>query len=233
MTTWVLPGILKAEDVSKVSPELLKMMSNISTGVILGYVNKFIEAYGNSSDAVLSQAAQILADAYNEVNRVNEYLNSDEAKNLSDTLCSLQYSDVSAEMPVEQLISYRAKILELLAEDPDFVADYGKDCSGSNVTGYKSAYTAKLDENNFDRVYEEMTKFITSNPESTKANLNLTGKIYSNRNLFINSRTKVNSPTVLRKAIYHKDRLRSILRGLDFLIEKKNSGESPRAWRRI
>lgn len=233
MTIWVLPGILKAEDVSRVSPELLKMMSNISTGVILGYVNKFIESNSGSSDAVLSQAANVLANAYDEVNRVNEYLNSEEAKNLSDTLCSLQYSDVSAEMPIEQLISYRAKILELLSEDADFVSEYNRDCPVNSTNGYKSAYTAKLDENNFESVYKEMSEFALNNPAASKYNLNLLEKIRMNSNLFINSRTKVNSPTVLRKAIYHKDRLRSILRGLDFLIDKKNSGESPRAWRRI
>lgn len=232
MSEWVLPGILKVEDVPKVDVNVLEMMSRISTGIILGYVNKFIDSAGSSNDPAKVEAADVITNAYDHVNKVNAYLNSEEAKDLADTLCSLQYSDVSAEMPIEQLISYRATILELLAEDKDFVESYKKECLDGQASGMKSAYTIKLDEGNYDAILQEMLEYANCHLVSPET-INLIGRIGSNKNLFVNSRAKLNSPTVLRKAIYKKDRLRSILRGLDFLIEKKNSGESPRSWRVI
>ncbi len=232
MTDWVLPGILKVEDVHAVDPVILCMMSNISTGVILGYVNKFIGSASSSNDAVKVEAASVIGSAYEQVNKVNDYLNSEEAKNLADTLCSLQYSDVSAELPIEQLISYRSVILDLLSEDKDFVESYEKESLEGQASGMKVAYTPKLDESNYFRCLHEMDVYIAehgASPETSR----LIDRIRSNKNLFVNSRAKLNSSTVLRKAIYKKDRLRSILRGLDFLIDKKNSGASPRSWRII
>lgn len=232
MTEWVLPGILKMEDVASIDPAILEMMSRISTGVILGYVNKFVASAEGSNDPAKVEAAAIMKAAYDKVNKVNDYLSSDEAKDLADTLCSLQYSDVSAEMPVEKLISYRATILDLLSEDKDFVDSYKKECLEGKSSGMKSAYTPKLDEDNYVSVIDEMNEYVYKN-RSSQSTAILVTKIGNNKNLFVNSRAKANAPTVLRKAIYRKDRLRSILRGLDFLIEKKESGESPRSWRSI
>lgn len=232
MTEWVLPGILKVQDVHAVDPVILCMMSNISTGVILGYVNKFIESAEGSTDAVKVEAAAVMRSAYEQVNKVNDYLNSDEAKDLADTLCSLQYSDVSAELPIEKLISYRSVILDLLSEDKDFVESYTKESLEGQASGMKVAYTPKLDESNYYRVIHEMNVHMASNGANNET-ANLVKRIKNNKNLFVNSRAKLNSSTVLRKAIYKKDRLRSILRGLDFLIDKKNSGVSPRSWRII
>ncbi len=229
MVTWVLPGILNAEDVTEIAPELLHMTSKISTGVIVGYVNKFIETYENSSDSTYSLAAKKLKEAYADVNSVMEYLQSDEARNLADTLCSLQYSDISADVPKDKLIAYRSAILELFSEDVDFMKEYQKEVEVKEASGYKTAYTAKLDKENFDRVVTQMQAYLSQHPD--KAGGMLVDRITKNSNLFINSRAKTNAPTVLRKAIYRKDTLKNILRGLDYLIDKIDSGQAPRSWR--
>lgn len=232
MTNWVLPGILKADEVLLLPYEFIVELSKISTGVIMDYVNKFIATNMESSDPTSQQAASILSSAYEEVNKVNEYLNSDEAKTLSNTLCSLQYSDISSEIPMEKLIVYRSTILELLVEDEDFVANYNRDMGGAVSTGNKTAYTTKLDGSNYESVMERMqSKEVCAGKEILCDTV--CKRISQNENLFKNSRAKLNSATVLRKALYKKDRLKSILRGLDYLIDKKKSGEPPRSWRRV
>lgn len=232
MSSWVLPGILKVSEVGQLPHEFLVGLSTISTGIIMNYVNKFIADNEGSSDPTVQAAASALKSAYEEVNRISDYLNSEEAKTLSDTLCSLQYSDVSAEIPIEKLIVYRSTILDLLSEDEDFVAAYNKDIVESETRGYKTAYTPKLDEDNYISGIRMMN---AAAKESNYRGLceTVMARIFSNDNLFKNSRAKLNSPTVLRKAIYKKDRLKSLLRGIDYLIEKKRSGAAPRSWRRV
>ncbi len=230
MSEWVLPGVLKVEDVPSIDPNILKMMSEISTGVIMNYVNKFIEKANTSGDETERQAANILRDAYADINKLNEYLNSAEAKDLADTLTSLQYSDVSADMPIEQLICYRSMILDLLSDDEEFLSSYKEDISGRS-SGMRIAYTPKLDAENYERVLTRMYDSITNN--TSYKTLDLIKRISNNKSLFINSKSKTNQATVLRRAIYQKDRLKSILHGLDFLIDRKSRNVSPRTWRTI
>ena len=232
MTSWVLPGILKAEEVQMTDMEVLVMMSNISTGIVLNYVNKFVDANIGSGDPVLAEAASKLQRAYEEVNKVNDYLNSEEAKNLSETLCSLQYSDVSAELPMEKLIVYRSAILELLSEDAAFLEEYQRDVPDSVTRGFKTAYTPKLDGDNLAATLDGMRVFATGEDAVNRGfDLVLADRIEKNKNLFQNSHAKINAPTVMRKAIYKKDRLKSLLKGIDFLIDKRREGVSPRSWR--
>lgn len=232
MIVWVLPGILDAEEVRYIAPQLLEMMASTSTAIIVDYVNKFIAKYKGSSDVICAEAADKLEAAYASVNAINEYLNGDEAKNLADTLAALQYSDISAELPTEKLLYYKSLILELLMEDADFAEQY-KQGSSIQATGYKTAYTVKLDADNFNETLDAMRKFCTENPRYAGAGLMLVDKLNKQKNLFTNGRTKTNSATVLRKAIYHKDKLKSILRGIDFLLERRAENVSPRAWRML
>lgn len=231
MTSWVLPGILKADDVQAIPMDALIEMSKTSTGIIINYVNKFVSSNIESDDPMLRRAAEIMKAAYDEINRINEYLNSDEAKVLSDTLCSMEYRDISAEVPLEKLIVMRSTILELLSEDEDFVKSYTNEIAESATHGMKTAYTVKLDEDNMYNVCNRMR--VICDQHHSAAGMHLISAITSNSNLFKNSRTKLNSPTVLRKAIYKKDKLKSILRGIDFLIGKKQAGVSPISWRKV
>lgn len=234
MSKWVLPNVLSVDDTLVLDVEVLKVLSKISTGVILKYINKFIDTEINSADPDAQQAAAKLKEAYAEVNDVNRYLESDEAKNLADTLVSLQYSDIKHEVDTAKLVAYRELILDLLSEDEDFMKTYVGEVNDSVAKGYKSAYTAKLDGDNLDAALEQISAIAgKTSGASAQAAIKLVGVIDSNKNLFKNGNNKINRPTVLRKAIYQKDRLKSILKGIDFLLAKKESGASPRSWRRI
>lgn len=227
MSRDVLPTILTTSDVVALPDETLRLFTRISTGIVLENINEFVEDYKSSSDVECQNAALKLERIFKEVNDVNAYLESDEAKDLANTLSSLQYSDVSATTDIEQLKLYRSLILELLSEDKDFVREY----SGENVvsTGRKTAYTAKLDKDNLESTLEDMFSTANGNPLV----LSFISRIQKNSSLFRNGNYNVNKPTVLRKAIYKKDKLRNILRGLDFLIPKLEAGQNPSTWRRL
>lgn len=229
MSMYILPGIMTVDDVNNVSEEILKELTSISTGIILKRINEFVDKNKNSSDANVAKAANKLYNVYKDLNDFNEYLNSDEAKNLADTLVSLQYSDISATTDIRQLKLWRLMIIELLSEDKDFVESYKGEISTVNATGYKTAYTARLDKDNFQITIDKMYELAGSDVVS----LQLIHNINKMKNLFKNGTHNINKPTVFRKAIYAKDRLRNILKGLDFLIPRLESNTNPMTWRRL
>lgn len=233
MIRWVLPNVLSIEDVQALDVQLLKVLSNVSTGVVLKYINDFIQKNLQSPDPDVQMAATKLNQAYEEVNQINEYLASDDAKNLADTLASLQYSDIRNEVEDAKLLAYRSLIIELLSEDPEFIESYKGEVDGSATRGYKSAYTAKLDKENMLEALKDIDELSQSIPGQMGPGMRLKAAISNNMNLFKNGSNKVNRPTVLRKAIYKKDKLKSLLKGIDYLLEKKQSGAAPRSWRRI
>lgn len=234
MTKWVLPNVLSVDDTLLLDMEVLKVLSKVSTGVILKYINNFIKAEIDSTDLNMQQAASKLKEAYKEVNDINSYLEGDEAKKLADTLVSLQYSDIKHEVETAKLIAYRELILDLLSEDEDFMKSYLGEVDDNVAKGYKTAYTAKLDMDNLEEAINQIGEImVKSSGAPRQAASRLISVIDSNKNLFKNGNNKINRPTVLRKAIYQKDRLKSILKGIDYLLAKKESGASPRSWRRI
>lgn len=233
MTKWVLPNVLSVDDVLELDVQLLTVLSNISTGVVLQYVNDFIKNSANSDDPNVQQAGAKLNEAYREVNEINDYLASDEAKNLADTLASLQYSDIRHETDTAKLMAWRALIIELLSDDKDFLETYKNEVNGSSTKGFKSAYTAKLDKDNLSEAMDMIQQLSREVPGQMHCGMRLHSAISNNKNLFKNGSNKVNKPTVLRKAIYKKDKLKSILKGIDYLLDKKQSGAAPRSWRRI
>lgn len=227
MLKYVLPTILTVDDVLRIPDDVLRLFTRISTGIVLENINEFVDRNKDSQNESDREAALKLERIYKEVNEINAYLESDEAKNLANTLASLQYSDISATTDIDTLKMYRSLIIELLSEDEDFAKEYlNKDVSG---TGKKTAYTAKLDSSNLESVLEQMA--IAADGDAT-SNL-LISKIMKNKSLFKNGNYNINKPTVLRKAIYKKDKLKNILRGLDYLIPRLEAGQSPMTWRRL
>lgn len=228
MSKYVLPTILTTDEVLSIPDKVLCSFTRISTGIVLDNVNEFVRLNKDSQDTECRDAALKLERIYKEVNDVNAYLESDEAKDLANTLASLQYSDVSASTDLNQLKMYRTLILELLSEDEEFMREYmNKEVKVE--AGRKTAYTAKLDGDNLESVLEDMMNKAHGNV----AAMSLISRIQKNKSLFKNGNYNINKPTVLRKAIYKKDKLKNILRGLDFLIPKMEAGQNPISWRRL
>lgn len=225
----VIPTILTADDVCNISVEVLRYLPSISTDIVLRSVNNFIAANSNSTDDTHRQAALILNSVYSEVNSINEYLNSSDAKELADTLYRLNYDDITADVGLDTLKRYRAAILQLLSEDSSFVESYSTESLKLRNTGTMVAYTAKLDTNNFDTTLQLMREAARGDVIA----LSLCSRIQKNASLFKNGNRAVNKSTVMRKAIYKKDKLKSLLKSLDFLIPRLEAGQSPITWRRL
>ena len=232
MVNWVLLNVLSVDDVLMVSDEVLNLLTEVSTGIVKTRVNEFVNKNINSSDSDMRSAASRLQAAYQRVNDIDDYLKSDEAKDLSSFLASMQYSDVSATTDVATLKKWRDAIIELLAEDENFRESYTGEVRESDTRGYKTAYTAKLDEDNLASVIERIHNAVAASPTQAEAHRAVASSIGRNSNLFKNSRYAVNKPTVMRKAVYKKDKLKGILAGLDFLIPRLEAGQSPIRWRK-
>lgn len=230
--TWVLPNILTDEDVVNLSDDVLKELTKISTGIVIKYVNSFINDNINSDNPVSREAAVKLQNAYLQLNKTVEYLNSKDARDFADTLSKLQYSDISYDTDLEVLKLWRTQIIDLLSEDEDFRKSYTGDMSDSETLGMKTAYTTKLDKDNLNDTVSRITGIAIATGCTKAANVLVSG-IRKNPNLFKNGNYNLNRPTVMRKAIYKKDRLQNILRGLDFLIPRKEAGLSANEWRRF
>lgn len=229
---WVLPNILTDEDVVNLSDDVLKELTKISTGIVIKYVNSFINENINSDNPVSREAAVKLQNAYLQLNKTVEYLNSKDARDFADTLSKLQYSDIAYDTDLEVLKLWRTQIIDLLSEDEDFRKSYTGDMSDSETLGMKTAYTTKLDKDNLNDTVSRITGIAIATGCTKAANVLVSG-IRKNPNLFKNGNYNLNRPTVMRKAIYKKDRLQNILRGLDFLIPRKEAGLSANEWRRF
>jgi len=232
-SNWIVPGIISVNDIVDLPDDVLYLFTRISTGIITKRVNEFVDNNINSDNQNNRQAASKLKIAYEKLNRTNEYLSSQDAKDLADALVNLQYSDVSVNTDIHMLKKYRQQILELLTEDEDFLRTYTGEVSGSETRGMKTAYTAKLDKSNLEDVLEEMRELALEHKEHISTILNVVGNIEKNKSLFKNGNYNVNNHTVLRKAIYKKDKLRNILKGLDFLIPRVEASANARGWRRL
>lgn len=230
MSLWVLPNILTVDDVVDLDDRVLKLFSEISTGIITMKVNDFVSKNSQSNNPMLAKAANKLYTAFYEVNRASNYLESEEAKNLADSLVSLQYSDISATTDIVTLRNYRKLIIELLAEDADFLNSYTGEVEESDTRGLKTSYTMKLDGDHLQVTLDRMRAMSTDNMPLV---YKLCSTVESNKTLFKNGSMSTNKATVLRKAFYKKDKLKAILKGLDYLIPKIEAGVSPYSWRRL
>lgn len=230
--SWVLPDILTVEDVNNLPEEVLVELTKISTGIILEYVNNFIAGNINSDNPENVAAATKLQTVYATLNKTNEYLKSQEAKDFASTLANLQYSDIRYDVELEVLKQWRSQIIDLLAEDDDFKDSYTGDVGDSETRGMKTAYTTKLDKDNLDNTLARMTGLGIATG-SFVVTERLIAKIIEYSGLFRNGNYNLNNPTVMRRAIWKKDRLTTILKGLDYIIPRKEAGMNASEWRKL
>lgn len=230
--SWVLPNVISTEDIVELPTEVLAEFTKISTGIVTSYVNKFVEANINSSNPTDREAAVKLKEAYAKLNKTTEYLKSKDAQDFAESLSKLQYSDVSYNADLEVLKMWRLQIIDLLSEDENFRESYTGDMSESETRGMKTAYTPKLDKDNLEDTLARMTGFGIATGTVSQTS-KLIARIKNNPNLFKNGNYNLNNPTVMRKAIYKRDKLINILKGLDFIIPRKEAGTPANTWRRF
>lgn len=229
---WVLPNVLSVDDVNHLPDEVLYELPNISTGIVLKHVNKFVEDNVTSATPANQSAAIKLQQVYDRLNKIEGYLNSKDARDFANTLASLQYSDINYSQDLETLKEYRNKIIDFLSEDKDFVSSYSGDIKESETKGMKSSYTAKMDKDNLASTLNKLTVLARTSSEAVRIN-GLINRIKTHASLFKNGNYNLNAPTVMRRVEYKKDKLLNLLKGLDFIIPKMEAGKNAREWRRF
>ena len=232
MSKEILPGVLNVEMTNALSTEVLSLFSKISTGIVVDRINDFINRNLNSSNEQDRKAALKLQSVYADINKVDSYLQSKEAKDFADTLAGLQYSDISCTEDLSKLKMWREMIIDLLAEDEDFKETYTGEIKDSATRGMKTAYTTKFDKDNLEDICAQISEVSRGTIYAMYAR-QLVDNIINFKHLFKNSTHQVNKSTVIRKAIFKKDKLKNILRGLDYLIPKIEAGQSAYSWRRL
>lgn len=226
----VLPRVLSAELVAQCSDEALSYLQYVTTDIVMMYVNEFFKRTASSSDPVDTIASEKLKKALKNVIETQSYLESEETRDFGRELAALSYSDISYNANIEDLKRWRSMICELFADDATFKKEFGDMESNPDTRGMKIAFTPKMGAENLDEVLLNLKNYALDNHDVNAATLATI--IEHNKSIFKYNSKKESKPTVLRNAIYNKDRLFSIMRGLNFLIPRMEKGVSPSTWRK-
>ena len=217
MSDWVIPRKLTVGDVWNIPKPALTIMAETSNDMVVYYINQFIRDNQNNQDVIVRKVAEKLKDAFEEVNRIKDFLSSSEAIEMAKTLNSLSIEDIRFSISLENLKQYRALIL-MLFNDEDTVV----------------SRTKALTNQHLDLQIERLRNLLDSYKdsfESYSSILNLIAFMDKDKQLFKNAPFKRNSVTVLRAAVENRDRFDLILYGIEFLIDKKERGVDKRTWR--
>lgn len=220
LEAWVVPNKINVELVLEMPNDCLKQVVELASNIVVMHINRFIQMNGGSNDEAKRSAAAKLADAAAYVNMKSEYLSSEETKDMVEELRGLSYEDININVDKNTLLKYRMLIEELLTND------------------FAVAYTEEKDtkhlEDSIRSLKDQADKYGASGDTiSCAAIWRMCGIIDNNRGLFRNPPFKRNSSTILRSILYRKEDYELIKDGIDFLLERMNSGSHPRSWRRL
>lgn len=228
---WVLYNILSVELVNKLPDDVLELFVSISTDIIIDRINKFISNNITSNIPENKQAAVKLSRLYENINKRNEYMESDEVKGLAKNLIRADYNDVSADTDIIVLKELRLAIISILSEDSVYRELYISEAEEDKSLGLKVAYTEKMDNERLENVLDKLDNYKCS--DEMKINIDtLADIIENNKSLFKNGIGRLNKATPLRPVFARLDKLKNILRGLEFLIPKLENSVDARSWRR-
>lgn len=211
----IIPGVLDTETVISVPADALGYFIDISTKIVLQSIKSFIDKNINSNNEDVRAAAQKLSTAYKKVEERNAFLESDETKEMIDTLSKLDYTSISIDSDREMLDRYKDTITAYLSN------------IDSNESTSTSAVEAKKDKVLLDTELNTMRKKYGNNPDV----LALTRAIERNKKLFtLGNAKEINTP--FKRLSYKNDMLKNMLKSIDFIEYVQDHGNS-RQWRMI
>lgn len=108
--TFVLPMLFSVEDARQSSLEALTLMAEISTDVVLNYVNKYIQ--NNTGDV-----AEKLQQAFSTVNARRTYLQGDNLREMVMEVNNISLLDVNAAVPLEKLELWKEILDSIYSDD--------------------------------------------------------------------------------------------------------------------
>ena len=210
---FILPGVLSHELIINLPDEVIELLPNISSKIIIKYVNTFIANNINSSNEELKLAATKLQKAYKKRNDGINYLKSDELKEKLAFARSVSYLDVSAESGDQSLNELKDKIQNVLE-----VSD-------------------ELNKMSFDDIDTVMNKINIIKSNATEEQQSycevLLRTLKQNKNLFTNSSASGKEWGIISSFNKTRDKLNGISNSIDTLLKRMATCKSSKEWRTI
>lgn len=216
---WVVPGKITVEMLYPVPIEAIELLAKVSSNIVVMHVNRFIESNKNGDVANIGSVVDKLSRAYAYINDKNDYLKSEETREMADDLRRLQFDDITYTTDINVLTKYKMQIEALFDSE------------------YASAYTDEKDgallRDTIERMKDLAISYASRGEDSAvvSCTYNLAEVMDKNKSLFRNPPFKKNSATILRSVLSRKDDFETMLEGINFILDKLHSGENPRKWR--
>lgn len=202
----VIPYILDERAVVDLPDSLLQMLAECSTKPVMDSVI----AYVNNDKADSEAKAKILT-AYSRQLGIKQFLEDKAVQDIAAEVKELSYASINPSLSVEQLQEYGDNISFLLNNDN--AIPYIPPIRGDVIKG----------------VIEELKEISkTSNNQYVEL---FCKNIQRCTRLFKDTKKVSYRGTVVKHIVKNRSMFEVMNRGIEFLIAKKNAGESPASWR--
>ena len=218
MVTWIIPQILPASLIRKLPEEILTVFAELTVGLSIYHIEKFIANYENATDANDREVALKLKRSCTKVfDRRNFYKDSEIIRMVSD-LKSLSYENVTMNEDVHKLKKWRDNLTYILGNE------------------FYDAYEPYVGHDEMEAIFEKMEGMCKPGEpyvEYAGDVQELIGYINANRGFWRSAPGRKPKATVFAGIVFDQMRFELILYGLNFIIEKIEKNESPIKWRVI
>ncbi|MCI9050704.1 MAG: hypothetical protein HFI05_02080 [Lachnospiraceae bacterium] len=203
---WVIPLILSEEMTEKLPEEILIQLAECSTSII----KKRVKNYLNSMEANKEIQAKVYR-GYSFQIAIEEFLQDTELAKKVNLIKDLEYYNISPHLSMTELEAYQDAILSII--NNKFAIPYIAPISGVLI--------------------KDLTKKVHNLYKSTKSNLikEFYECLKGNTTLFRDSQFQGYKGTIVKKIIRNRTKYTILLRGVEFMIEKKKQQALPMSWR--
>lgn len=203
----VLRGVITEDDAYKMPMDIFKGIASISSEIVLKRINRYLED-ANANEAVKRR----VEEAYSEVMDKKNYYADESLIESAKEISTLSYCDITAGQPLDKLIKWR------------------EDISAIMNSPYAVAYIPPVRIESLIGLIEVIQARAKESPDNVYL-YTVADELYANKTLFKDAPFKGYKGTPVKRIINDRTKYDVILRGLDFLIEKKRVGANPQTWR--
>ena len=203
----VLRGVITEDDAYKMPMDIFKGIASISSEIVLKRINRYLED-GSANEAVKRR----VEEAYSEVMDKKNYYADESLIESAKEISTLSYCDITSGQPLDKLIKWR------------------EDISAIMNSPYAVAYIPPVRIESLIGLIEVIQARAKESPDNVYL-YTVADNLYANKTLFKDAPFKGYKGTPVKRIINDRTKYDVILRGLDFLIEKKRVGANPQTWR--
>ena len=202
----VIPFILSEEVAKEIPIDFIVKLADCSSSVVKDRVKKYIATDGADGEVV-----EIVKAAYLSQLEMEEFLNDEKLKEYVEIVHDLDYVDINPHKSIEMLEKYKVAITYVL--DNKYSVPYIAPISGTLIKDLRDEIS-----NYADGVDSPTIKLFAKRLKSCSG-------------LFRDSQHTAYRGTVVKKVIRNRSKYEVILRGIDFMLDKKRTSKNPSSWR--